>query len=212
MKAIAKRILIFIILFMAMACATTQMSSERKELKVVDKEAFNKFIGAYEFTPMVNMIITVSDGQLISKLGPQPQVPLFPESETKFFAKVVDAQIEFEQDKTGAVTALILYQNGREIRAPRVADRKEVSLPSEVLAQYAGTYELAPGFDLTITVEGNQLVSQATGQEKAHLYAEAYDKFFLKVANAQIEFVRSDDQVVALILHQGGRDIRAPRK
>lgn len=212
MKAIAKQILIFMILLMVMACATTQMSSERKELKVADKEAFNKFIGAYEFTPMVNMIISVSDGQLISKLGPQPQVPLFPESENKFFAKVVDAQIEFEQDKSGAVTALILYQNGREIRAPKVTDRKEISLSSEVLAQYAGVYELAPGFDLTITVKGNHLVSQATGQGKADLYAEAYDKFYLKVANAQIDFVRDDGQVVALILHQGGRDIRAPRK
>ena len=46
-----------------------------------------------------------------------------------------------------------------------------------------------PGFDLVITLENGQLISQATGQAKAPIFAEAENKFFLKAANAQIEFV-----------------------
>jgi hypothetical protein len=43
----------------------------------------------------------------------QTKFPLFAESETKFFLKVVDAQVEFIRDPTThAVTKLILYQNG----------------------------------------------------------------------------------------------------
>jgi hypothetical protein len=56
-------------------------------------------------------------------------------------------------------------------------------------------------------------LSQATGQPKVELFAEAKDRFFLKAANAQIEFVRGNDgRVQALILHQGGRDVRAERR
>lgn len=65
------------------------------------------------------MVVTLEDGKLITQLGPQPKVPVFAESETKFFAKVVDAQIEFEKDEKGAVTALVLHQGANNIRAPR---------------------------------------------------------------------------------------------
>ena len=44
---------------------------------------------------------------------------MFPESETKFFAKVFDGQVTFVKDGN-KVTHLILHQNGREQRAARV--------------------------------------------------------------------------------------------
>jgi hypothetical protein len=69
--------------------------------------------------PGGEMVITIEDGKLVMQLGPQPKVPVFAESETKFFAKVVDAQIEFEKDEKGAVTALRLHQGANNIRAPR---------------------------------------------------------------------------------------------
>jgi hypothetical protein len=43
-------------------------------------------------------------------------VPIFPESQTKFFPKVVDAEIEFLSGDSGQVTAMMLHQNGREIK------------------------------------------------------------------------------------------------
>jgi hypothetical protein len=82
-------------------------------------------------------------------------------------------------------------------------------LPADVLARYPGTYRLRPGFDLVVTLE---LISQATGQAKAPLFAEAEDKFFLKVANAQVQFVRNGGRVTELILTQGGREQRAARQ
>jgi hypothetical protein len=48
------------------------------------------------------------------------------------------------------------------------------------------------GFDLVITLEGNQLVSQATGQTKIPLYAESETKFFPKVMDAEIEFLKDN--------------------
>ena len=69
------------------------------------------------------MTITLADGQLISQMSRQGKVPLFAESETMFFPKVVDAEIEFPRDdKKGPASQLILHQNGRDMTAKRLDD------------------------------------------------------------------------------------------
>jgi hypothetical protein len=94
-----------------------------------------------------------------------------------------------------------------------VVERTAIPVPAATLAAYAGTYELRPGFDLVVTVEDGQLMSQATGQRKNPLFAETETKFFLKVVDAQVEFIKdANGAVTNLILHQGGRDHPAPRK
>ena len=81
------------------------------------------------------------------------------------------------------------------------------------MKQYLGTYELEPGFEIVITMESNQLFSQATGQSKYPLFAESETKFFWKVSDAEIEFVKNDRGAVThLILHQGTKDIKAPKQ
>ncbi|MEO1624988.1 MAG: hypothetical protein AAFV25_07505 [Bacteroidota bacterium] len=49
----------------------------------------------------------------------QGAAPIFAESETKFFLKVVDAQLEFIADAEGAFSKLILYQGGQELTGNR---------------------------------------------------------------------------------------------
>ena len=45
----------------------------------------------------------------------QPQFQIFADSATKFFIKIVDAQIEFEVGAERKITKLVLHQNGMEI-------------------------------------------------------------------------------------------------
>lgn len=187
------------------------LPSERTTIEL-PRDKLDRLAGTYELAPTANMVITVEGTQLMSRLGPQPVVPLFAESETKFFPRVVEAEIEFELDASGKATALVLRQGGRETRGTRVQQRTEIALPLDVLERYPGTYELGPGMNLVVTLENGQLMSQATGQAKVALFAEAEDKFFLRAANAQIEFVRDGARVNALVLHQGGRETRAARK
>ena len=42
----------------------------------------------------------------------QPKAEMFPESETRFFLKIVDAQVTFVRDAAGKVTRLVLHQAG----------------------------------------------------------------------------------------------------
>jgi len=91
--------------------------------------------------------------------------------------------------------------------------RASVPVDPKILAQYAGTYALAPNFDLVVTLENGQLMTQATGQGKISLFAESETKFFPVVIDAEIDFLKDDQgKVTSLFLHQGGHDIKAPRK
>jgi len=95
-----------------------------------------------------------------------------------------------------------------KIEAPKV--RKEIRLEAKLLDAYVGEYQLAPGFIIAVTREGDQLFGQATGQGKFELAAETETDFFLKVVDAQITFVKNDKgQVTHLVLHQNRVDQRA---
>ena len=86
-------------------------------------------------------------------------------------------------------------------------ERTVVKVDPAVLARYVGTYQLAPNFSVTFTLEGDQLMTQATNQPTFPVYPESQTKFFLKVVNAEVEFVTDEKgQVNAVILHQGGQD------
>ena len=193
-----------------------ELPSERKEITLTPK-VLEQYVGTYELSPKIKMMIRLEEGQLNSQVSGQRKLPLFAKSETKFFPKAVDAEIEFGKDDEGAVTYLVLHQGGLDVKAPRTSDnvveRKEIAVSPKILAQYTGTYEIRPGFDLVVTLEGEQLVSQATGQGKIPLFAESKTTFFPKVMDAEIEFFKDETGAVShLILHQGGRDIKAPRK
>ena len=90
---------------------------------------------------------------------------------------------------------------------------KEIAIAVEKLRDYPGDYQVAPQFALTITASEGKLTAQATGQGPTQLFPFEVDKFFLKVVEAQVEFTRgADGKVDGLILHQNGRDMKAPRQ
>ena len=93
------------------------------------------------------------------------------------------------------------------------ATRAEVKVDPAVLGRYVGTYQLAPDFSVKFTLEGDQLMTQATNQPKFPVYPESQTKFFLKVVDAEVEFFSDDKgQVNYVILHQGGQDHKGVRK
>jgi len=65
---------------------------------------------------------------------------------------------------------------------------KDVEVSDAILETYIGKYELVPGFVLTVTKEGNQLKTQATGQPVADIFPKSENEFYLKVVEAQLTF------------------------
>ena len=92
-----------------------------------------------------------------------------------------------------------------------VDEKKDDEVPEETLKQYVGKYQLAPGFIITVTVDGKQIFAQVTGQQRFEIYPESRAKFYYKVVNAQIEFVNEGGKISKLILYQNGREMPAPK-
>jgi CubicO group peptidase (beta-lactamase class C family) len=79
-----------------------------------------RYVGSYQLAPNFILEVTLKDGALWVHPTNQQVFRLWPESETSFFLKEVDAQLSFVRDAQGAVTAAVLHQNGQDAAAPRV--------------------------------------------------------------------------------------------
>ena len=92
------------------------------------------------------------------------------------------------------------------------AGRKAIEVDGAVLQQYVGEYQLAPAFSITVSLAGKALKAQATNQPPFDLYAEKENFFFLKVVDAQIEFIKDEKgKVSGLLLYQNGMKQKAKK-
>jgi hypothetical protein len=87
---------------------------------VVDAATLQSYVGTYQLAPTFSIAITLQDNKLFGQATGQPPFELFPTSDTKFYLKVVDAQVTFVKNDKGAVDQLILHQNGRDMPGKRV--------------------------------------------------------------------------------------------
>jgi len=90
----------------------------RKEVDV-DSAVLESYAGVYVLTPQFVLTVTVEDGKLMVQATGQPKLPVFAESKTEFFYKIVDAQISFVPDEDGKVKHLTLHQGGLNLKAVR---------------------------------------------------------------------------------------------
>lgn len=93
---------------------------ETKKEKSLSEELLDKYVGVYQIQPGFSIAFTREGNRLFTQATGQPKFEIFAESETKFFLKVVDAQVEFFADPDGKVNKIILYQGGQKIEGKRV--------------------------------------------------------------------------------------------
>ncbi len=90
--------------------------------------------------------------------------------------------------------------------------RHEIPVDAEVMRGLAGHYQLTPQLIAEVTVQDGQMFIQLTGQGKAPVYFEGPNRVFWKVVDAQANFeTDADGHGVAMVLHQSGQTLRAPR-
>jgi len=87
-----------------------------------------------------------------------------------------------------------------------------ISVDEKSLEPFPGEYQLAPNFVITVTMSGDHLFAQATGQIRFELFPEGPGMFFAKVTELAIVFKTDAKGVTTgLILHQAGMDMAAKR-
>jgi len=185
------------------------------EIKV-DEAILETYVGKYELAPSFIITVTREGTQLMTQATGQQKLPVFPKSENEFYLKVVDAQLTFNKNDEGTIESLTLHQNGRNMPGKKLSNQEDETEPSfpeievdeKILETYVGKYQLAPNFILTVTKEGTQLMTQATGQQKLPVFPKSENEFYLKVVDAQLTFNKNDEgNIESVTLHQNGQNM-----
>jgi hypothetical protein len=182
----------------------------------VDPRVLERYVGRYQVAPIVFITVTREDAHLFVQFTDQGRFEVYPENDTTFFWKVVNARLTFQLDAAGKTTMAVLHQLGRDLRAPRLEGEpvmpREIALAAEVFDRYIGRYRLAPGVEMTISRDGRRMLAQLTGQSAVEIFATSERQFFAKVVDAQLTFEPGPaGQPAAVVLHQFGKDQRATR-
>jgi len=171
---------------------------ERTEIEI-DPDILERYVGRYQLAPEFYINITVQNGRLKGQATGQDMIDLYPESDTKFFLKIVDAQIVFLSEDDSMASQLTLFQNGQEIVGKRVEDK---IMSIEELEIYTGYYfsdELQTKYELVI--EGNSLALQA-GYLPPMILSQSGDDSF--AGRVKILFQRDkDDNILGFIMDAG---------
>lgn len=88
----------------------------------------------------------------------------------------------------------------------------DIKIDENTLKSYTGRYNYGHGAVLMVTLEGNQLMAQMTGQPNFPIYPSSEDQFNWKVVEASIKFVKDEKGNVSHAIHsQGGQQIEAKK-
>ena len=101
--------------------AASEIPPAPKEI-ALDAATSGDYVGRYQFD-FAMLDVTLKGDHLEAQLTRQAALPIFPSAKDRFFYKAVDAQLDFERDAAGKVIAVVLHQNGGDMRAPRIAAR-----------------------------------------------------------------------------------------
>jgi serine-type D-Ala-D-Ala carboxypeptidase/endopeptidase len=178
--------------------------------------SLDDYVGTYKLRDNFLLDVFRTNDALFARATGQNAIPIFPSAPNEFFARVAGISISFTRDASGVVTGLVLHQNG-DHPAPKLSASelppalREIALDAATLGDYVGQYRFNFGI-LDVALKSGHLEAQLTGQAAFPIYASAKDKFFYRVVDAQLDFERdADGKIVAVVLHQNGRDRRASR-
>jgi CubicO group peptidase (beta-lactamase class C family) len=98
------------------------LAGEHKAVPI-SKEELAKFVGVYDLAPAFSLTIAISGDHLTGQGTGQPAIDLMyqgvKDGHPTFFVAPVNAEIEFVPDASGAMTSLILHQNGQSMPAKK---------------------------------------------------------------------------------------------
>ena len=179
-------------------------------------EQLEQYVAIYDFENGTSRTITREGNQLFSQRSGGTKFEIYPYESDKFYFKDSFTRLDFKRDNMNKIGAVITIHRIDEETAKRtnkeIVEIKEIQLSHEQLKRLEGDYELDPSFIISVKTRERRLFAQATGQPEFELYAESPLKFFLKVVDAQVDFVEGEDgSITKMILHQGGQDMEGKK-
>ncbi len=90
-----------------------------KKAVKIDESVYNRYTGRFKMAGF-DIVILVREGKIFAQPTGQSEMELFPLSETRFFFKDIDAEIEFSTDKSGNFTGLVLHQGKVKLEGKKI--------------------------------------------------------------------------------------------
>lgn len=87
----------------------------------LDRSIIERYVGVYELSPETRVRVTMEYGGLAIWMPGAGAVMVYPEAETRFFAKLFDAQVRFVLED-GNVSALVFTRGGNEQTGRRIEE------------------------------------------------------------------------------------------
>ena len=176
--------------------------------KLISKASLDRMLTPFKNDYGLGVISMVTKGRRVVMHGGgidgfNTQLAYYPDSKTTI---VVLSNVN------GPVPGVLGGQLGDLMHGETVTltnERKEITLPAEMLSKYVGVYELTPTVTITMSLNGERLQTQLTGQGRLDTFAQSETMFFLKAVDAQLEFAADASSVT---LHQNGRSQKAMRR
>ncbi|HVS63962.1 MAG TPA: DUF3471 domain-containing protein, partial [Thermoanaerobaculia bacterium] len=209
--------------YVAQKVAAMVIGDPFPDREAVDRPAaeLEQYTGVYRIDDEeTRTVLLVGDSLVTQRTGGDRQ-PVEAAGGDLFFYPGSFTYLTFERDESGEISHMLLYPNGSP--DPERAERTDEPLPQgperaevdpAIYDRYVGVYELQPGFDLTVTRDGDALFVQATGQSRFELMPTSETEFHVAAIGATLRFVAGDGggPAQAAILLQGGREMEAARK
>lgn len=130
------------------AAADPASHTVRQEIAVA-AAALDRYAGFYQLSEHAVFTVTREAHHLVMQLTGQRSVPFFAQSETEFFARVVDAQVSFVVAPDRRATSLILHQNGNDLPMARI-DAATAQQIADQTAERVKNQSASPGTEAAL--------------------------------------------------------------
>ncbi len=150
----------------------------------IDPALLDAYVGDYQLPRLVLRINREGDQLVAQALGSPAKVPIFPSSETNFFAKAFRAEITFDRPAGSDKARGLTLHQGDDRGGRRIS---VVQPTSEYLAPYSGTYysdELDAPY--TVSVQAGKLHVRLP-REESEMIAGSKDVFYGEFTGKRVE-------------------------
>ena len=190
---------------------------KEKKAITLDTKILDEIVGVYEISKGLCRTITREGTKLYSQKTNSRKLEVFASSETEVFYKDSFSHFSIVRDKNGKVIKMVMHGQGLDEEAIKTnrkpKKRKTIEFDIKVFNDYIGIYESEEGIEITIKLKNGKFYAQLKGQPEFEIFPESKNKFFFKVAEAHLEFLKdAKGKVTGLALHQGGRCLKMKRK
>lgn len=93
---------------------------KRRNAITLPESKMQEYVGEYEITPQLHLVITIQDGKLQGKPTGQRQIELLVEKEDYLYVNTPEIRMHFKRNEKNEITGFTLFQSGMEIECKKI--------------------------------------------------------------------------------------------